>query len=381
MRLFEFFLITVAVFLFLITQTFNTCFAGYSIPQLLNYQGFLVENSQPLNGNVSLTFSLYHSKEEGTPLWSEIQNVNVNQGRFSVLLGGVDPENNSLPFAIFEKGEIYIGVKVEDNYEMTPRQQIVSVPYAMFSSNCNAIESKMFAGEVIDISENPLPVYLDSSDQRIRKCKSNDQNKTGFLGFAISTAAKDELVDVQYNGIVEGFSNLETGESYFVSSNGGIGTNPGNFFVFTGTAVSPTSLLIMNETLENSIIEFVASDNLKLSADSERMFEDNNDLEKVKEIKVNRGGSIRIKFELKVEKTGFLGFGFIMKNGVDHVVYESSTNNTSYKMFSTDVNVSAGDHVQLFLRHRNVGWKVFTRNFRVYYDIVRRNNDCSITLY
>jgi len=105
------------------------------IPRLLNYQGYLAENGVPLNGTVAVTFALYDVPTGGEPLWTETQNVTVHDGAFSVLLGSVE----AIPPTVFSSGETYLGMQVEDDPELAPRQRLVSVAYAFFANDANTL--------------------------------------------------------------------------------------------------------------------------------------------------------------------------------------------------------------------------------------------------
>ena len=107
---------------------------GPDIPHLLNYQGVLTDSAgNPVpDGNYQMTFSIYDNETDGNLLWSESQNVQVGDGLFNVLLGSV----NSIPSDVFCGGaDCWIGMKVETDAEMTPRQRIVSVAYA-YAAEC-----------------------------------------------------------------------------------------------------------------------------------------------------------------------------------------------------------------------------------------------------
>ena len=103
-------------------------YSSAQIPQMINYQGKLT-NAQgaPLNTTVQMVFSIYADTITPTPLWSETHSaVVVEKGVFNVLLGSVD----SIPYSVFDGSIRYLGVKVGDDPEITPRKQMVSVPYA-----------------------------------------------------------------------------------------------------------------------------------------------------------------------------------------------------------------------------------------------------------
>ena len=100
-----------------------------SIPSIINYQGTLLDPDYGFpvgDGEYTFVFSIYEAATDGVPLWQETQTVSVSEGLFSVLLGSVNPLTDNL----FSDRERYLGVKVGDNEEMSPRQQLSSVPYA-----------------------------------------------------------------------------------------------------------------------------------------------------------------------------------------------------------------------------------------------------------
>ena len=103
-----------------------------SVPTMISYQGQLLDSSgNPVpDRTYSMTFKLYNVPSGGTAFWEETYpSVQVTDGLFNVLLG----EYVSLPL---DEGELYpidptyLGVTVGSDPEMTPRQQMVSVPYA-----------------------------------------------------------------------------------------------------------------------------------------------------------------------------------------------------------------------------------------------------------
>ena len=114
-----------------------------TVPQLMNYQGVLtdpVTGELVPDGDYEMTFSLYDVATGGTSLWSETQTVTVADGLFSVLLGSVQP----LALEDFT-GTTYLGVQVGADPEMTPRQQVVSVAYALHAQQ--AVNADTVDGE------------------------------------------------------------------------------------------------------------------------------------------------------------------------------------------------------------------------------------------
>ncbi|MBN1186114.1 MAG: hypothetical protein JXB49_27790 [Bacteroidales bacterium] len=120
-----------------------------SVPQMINYQGFLTDkNNVPINSTVNITFKLYNTISGGSPIWSEMKNsVVVTNGVYSVLLGSSNPITES----IFDGSSKYIGIKVANDSEMTPRQEIVSVGYALRAGSVT--ESSIGSKELTEFVE------------------------------------------------------------------------------------------------------------------------------------------------------------------------------------------------------------------------------------
>ena len=125
----------VFIFGLLLCLTWQTVFA---VPMLTNYQGNLKDaRGKPLNTTVSLTFSLYDVPAWGTPLWTETHpSVSVKEGMFSVILGS----KVKIPETVTQ-GERYLGVKVNANAEMLPRQALVSGFFAMRAGVAESVAS------------------------------------------------------------------------------------------------------------------------------------------------------------------------------------------------------------------------------------------------
>jgi len=134
------------------------------IPQLLNYQGYLAEAGVPLNETIEVTFRIYDVPIGGTPLWTETQNVIFTNGAFSVLLGSIDSENNPLPCSVFQGGQTYLAMQVEDDVELQPRQRIVSVAYAMFANEANKLTHPHTHGIAAGYGSSGLITTSDNID-------------------------------------------------------------------------------------------------------------------------------------------------------------------------------------------------------------------------
>jgi hypothetical protein len=111
--------------------------ADAGVPHLLTEEGALFDaNNNPVSGPTRFVFSLYTQPIGGAPVWTETQSIAVESGIFSARLGVSTP----LPPATFAgaaggAASFYLGIQVNGDVEMSPRQAVLSVPYALVSEN------------------------------------------------------------------------------------------------------------------------------------------------------------------------------------------------------------------------------------------------------
>ncbi len=98
-------------------------------PDLLFFQARLKNSAGvPLNGNgISLKIAIYDAASGGNLLWTETQSVTALSGVVNTFLGSVTP----LPGNLFDGGARYLGITVGADPEMSPRQLVASVPFAL----------------------------------------------------------------------------------------------------------------------------------------------------------------------------------------------------------------------------------------------------------
>ena len=96
------------------------------------------EAGSPLTGTVKMTFSLYNNAQGGEALWSETQNISLDEtGHYSAYVGITKTEG--VPMSLFTNGQAHwLGVQVAGQTEQ-PRVFLVSVPYAMKAGDAATI--------------------------------------------------------------------------------------------------------------------------------------------------------------------------------------------------------------------------------------------------
>jgi len=125
----------------------------------ISYQGRLADSSgAPVTtSGVGMQFRLYNTDTGGSPLWEERHTaVPVEDGLFHVLLGSTDP----IPVLLLANNStLWLGITVGADSEMTPREQIASVPYAMIASTVpdGSITTEQIADGAVTTGKLSLP--------------------------------------------------------------------------------------------------------------------------------------------------------------------------------------------------------------------------------
>jgi hypothetical protein len=123
------------VMIFILIVVFSSVFA--EVPNMINYQGKITTPGGALvDTTVEMIFTIYDAATDGGVLWADTQSaVVVEKGVFSALLGSTNP----IPDSVFDGSVRYLGVKVGNDPEMSPRKTIASVGYAV---DCDMLDGK-----------------------------------------------------------------------------------------------------------------------------------------------------------------------------------------------------------------------------------------------
>lgn len=112
------------------------------------YQGRLAAaDGTPITAQQNMEFRLYSTPTGGTPLWEEYwtggNSVALSDGLFSVMLGSL---NTNLTNIVQANNNLYLGVTVGTDGEMSPRVQLGSVPFSIWALNVadgSVVEAKI----------------------------------------------------------------------------------------------------------------------------------------------------------------------------------------------------------------------------------------------
>ncbi|RZN35655.1 MAG: hypothetical protein EFT35_08365 [Methanophagales archaeon ANME-1-THS] len=100
--------------------------AASAVTNKINYQGRLTDSGgNPLSGTYTMTFKLYETETGGTALATDTHSVTVTNGLFNTTI------SLGIGTSYFDGRALWLGITVEADPEMTPRVELMPVPYAL----------------------------------------------------------------------------------------------------------------------------------------------------------------------------------------------------------------------------------------------------------
>lgn len=169
--------------------------APNALPGTITYQGKLTDAAgDPVTGDVDMVFTLYDAPAGGTALWSEAYTggsaVPVQEGEFTVHLGSVTPFSDT----VWQSDALYLGIAVDNDPEMTPREPVSIVPMAMMVSDGSVTTAKLADGAVTQ-AKAPMLLAANKQDRSVRygnvviQPNANGEAKISYAAFPHDTEA------------------------------------------------------------------------------------------------------------------------------------------------------------------------------------------------
>lgn len=121
---------------------------GAEVPKTINFQGRLTDSGGvPVADsayNVSIRIYATAGAPVGSHLWADTYDIQTRNGYFEVALGSQVPFPDTGPGAMDFNQQYFVGVKVGADEEMTPRQALQSVPYAVNADALDGYDNSAF---------------------------------------------------------------------------------------------------------------------------------------------------------------------------------------------------------------------------------------------
>lgn len=157
------------------------------VPQLINYQGRLTDHEgNLLDTTISITFAIYDDSADGTLFWTEVHSgIMVVDGLFSIMLGSISPIDG----CIFNAQDLYLGITVGGDAEITPRTRIMSVGYAYYAQRADTAAYAQVGND---------GDWIESGDD-IYRLEGNVGIGTATPGFRLSLTGSDVVASFGSN--------------------------------------------------------------------------------------------------------------------------------------------------------------------------------------
>ena len=148
--------------------------ASGQTPQLINYQGRLLDGTNLVNGSVGLSLRLFDAASGGTKLYEDSNTVAVADGLYSTLIGDNTTFGNLQ--AALENSNVWVEVAVDDA-ALSPRERLVAAAYAVKSR-----ATEIFTGAVGDGQISTNVARLNGTNQTFSGTVNFSSTSNTFTG-------------------------------------------------------------------------------------------------------------------------------------------------------------------------------------------------------
>ena len=213
-------------------------------------------DGNPVTSEVAITFTIYDdpmASEAGNILWSEVLNIQLDDGYFSARIG--EDADNAFPADLWDGSVRYLGITIGTDAELVPRARLASVPYAFVAGDVNGdihpLSVTVNGKQVIDANGDWVGNAVDRPFSTLISVVTGTQVKTNASALATATCAASSYVT---GGGCVGSSNEEDGnqqtspalkESYPSTVNGSAAPNRWNCRCYSLTETCNTTAYAM----------------------------------------------------------------------------------------------------------------------------------------
>jgi hypothetical protein len=204
--------------------------AGAGVAALISdaipFQGRLTTaGGDPLEGNHSITLALYDVEAGGVAQCSTTRTISITNGLFMSSLTGCNA-------SVLDGKQLYLGVKVGADSEMTPRQPVYAVPYAQ-SLRPGAIINQSSA------TARGLSVQSTGAGSAGAALWAQNASTAGGIGIWSTVVGTDAAIVSSNNGtgaLFKGFGADGGSDEFRINNDGGVETKADSFLWIPGNA-------------------------------------------------------------------------------------------------------------------------------------------------
>ncbi len=203
--------------------------ARAAVPQLIDYQGYLMESGVAVNGSKSVTFNLFDAASGGSQLCSTgAQTVTVTKGVFSHSIGSAGCDLSTINW----DNPVYLELVVQGT-TLAPRERIAGAAYSVQTKAVNVIFAP--SGNVSATNAQSAIEELDAE-----KLDKTGGTITGSLSLSGDVTAAGTVTAATFEGDGSALTNISAGthnhDAAYVNAGGDTMTGQLTSTVATGTA-------------------------------------------------------------------------------------------------------------------------------------------------
>lgn len=220
---------------FWLTAALATLDCMAQVPQVINYQGRLLDGTNLVNRTVQLALRMYAGPAGGAVLYEDSSSVPVVDGLYSTFIG--DHTTAGSLSAALTNAEVWLEVAV-DGTTLAPRERVVSVAYALVAESAdsarvaqgvtaNAITPAMLAtGAVQGVHLAPGAVDTAAIADGSISAADLGSNAVTTVALADGAVKEDKIRQGWFPGLIRTIDDpFPLGTDYFGESLAGVGTN------------------------------------------------------------------------------------------------------------------------------------------------------------
>ena len=153
------------------------------VPELIGYQGRLLDGTDLVAGQVTVVFRLYTQATAGAAQYAETQTVTAVDGLFATYIGMSNAVPGALT-AVFTNASVFLELQA-DGTVLTPRERLASAPYALTASGVadGGVTATMLADDSVTSAKIVNTTIRDediSSSAAIKASKIQDGAGSGL---------------------------------------------------------------------------------------------------------------------------------------------------------------------------------------------------------
>jgi hypothetical protein len=193
-------------------------------------------SGNPLNGSYNITARLYDALTGGTELCGAMYSVMVTNGLFNMNIDNCEALDIS-------GAQLYLGIKVGDDPEMTPRQPIYPVPYAWSLRPGAIINNTAASGHGLEV----ISTAGSGASGTALWAENSDVGGIALWASNSSGTSADASLVTSNNGtgpLLKGFGGDGGEDEFRVNNNGAILSNADSYLFVPGTEATLNGISI-----------------------------------------------------------------------------------------------------------------------------------------